>query len=60
MMAVVGCLAYEFQVSLPYMASHGLHAGSGGFGFMTAAMGVGAVLGGLCRGDARARPDRRP
>ncbi|MGI8430565.1 MAG: MFS transporter [Solirubrobacteraceae bacterium] len=47
MMAFVGCLTYEFQVSLPVMASRGLHAGAGGFGFMTAAMGVGAVLGGL-------------
>jgi len=47
MMAVVGCLTYEFQVSLPVMASRGLHAGARGFGFMTAAMGIGAVLGGL-------------
>jgi MFS family permease len=44
---VVGCLAYEFQVSLPYMAEHGLHVGSAGYGFMTASMGVGAVVGGL-------------
>jgi MFS family permease len=44
---VVGCLAYEFQVSLPYMAAHGLHVGSAGYGFMTASMGVGAVVGGL-------------
>src|SRR5579863_4080116 len=47
MAAVVGCLAYEFQVSLPYMAAHGLHVGSAGYGFMTAAMGVGAAVGGL-------------
>ena len=47
MMAVVGCLTYEFQVSLPVMASRGLHVGATGFGFMTAAMGVGAVIGGL-------------
>lgn len=47
MAAVVGCLAYEFQVSLPYMAAHGLHQGSAAYGFMTAAMGVGAVVGGL-------------
>ena len=47
MMAVVGCLTYEFQVSLPVMASRGLHAGATGYGFMTAAMGVGAVIGGL-------------
>jgi MFS family permease len=47
MMAAVGCLTYEFQVTLPVMASHGLHVGAAGFGFMTAAMGLGAVCGGL-------------
>ncbi len=47
MMAAVGCLTYEFQVSLPVMASRGLHVGASGFGFMTAAMGIGAVCGGL-------------
>jgi MFS family permease len=47
MMGLAGCLTYEFQVTLPVMASRGLHAGSTGFGFMTAAMGAGAVLGGL-------------
>jgi MFS family permease len=47
MMALAGCLAYEFQVTLPVMASQGLHVGATGFGFMTSAMGVGAVLGGL-------------
>ena len=47
MMALAGCLAYEFQVTLPVMARQGLHVGATGFGFMTAAMGVGAVVGGL-------------
>ncbi len=47
MMALVGALAYEFQVSLPVMAREGLHVGAAGYGFMTAAMGVGAVAGGL-------------
>lgn len=47
MMALAGMLAYEFQVSLPVMAKQGLHVGAAGYGFMTAAMGVGAVLGGL-------------
>ncbi|HEV3047537.1 MAG TPA: MFS transporter [Solirubrobacteraceae bacterium] len=47
MMALVGALAYEFQVSLPVMARQGLHVGATGYGFMTASMGVGAVLGGL-------------
>ena len=59
MMAAVGCLTYEFQVSLPVMASRGLHVGATGFGFMTAAMGFGAVLGGLlvaARGKTGARP----
>jgi MFS family permease len=59
MMAVAGCLTYEFQVSLPVMADRGLHAGATGFGFMTAAMGVGAVFGGLfvaARGKTGLRP----
>ncbi|MGH2860283.1 MAG: MFS transporter [Solirubrobacteraceae bacterium] len=47
MMGIVGCLTYEFSVSLPYMAAHGLHSGSAAFGFMTASMGVGAVIWGL-------------
>jgi MFS family permease len=47
MMALAGCLAYEFQVTLPVMAREGLHVGATGFGFMTAAMGLGAVAGGL-------------
>jgi MFS family permease len=59
MMGAVGCLTYEFQVSLPVMASRGLHAGSTGYGFMTAAMGVGAVAGGLLVA-ARGRTGLRP
>jgi MFS family permease len=47
LMGVVGCLTYEFQVSLPVMADRGLRVGAAGFGFMTAAMGIGAVFGGL-------------
>ena len=47
MMAIVGCFAYEFQVTLPYMAQHAFNGGSRTYGFMTAAMGLGAVVGGL-------------
>jgi MFS family permease len=47
MMALAGALAYEFQVTLPVMARQGLYVGATGYGFMTAAMGVGAVVGGL-------------
>jgi MFS family permease len=59
MMGIAGCLTYEFQVSLPVMADQGLHVGATGFGFMTAAMGVGAVAGGLYvagRGKIGLRP----
>ncbi|MGO9961165.1 MAG: MFS transporter [Solirubrobacteraceae bacterium] len=59
MMAIAGCLTYEFQVSLPVMADRGLRVGATGFGFMTAAMGVGAVAGGLLvagRGKTGPRP----
>jgi MFS family permease len=59
MMGIVGCLTYEFQVSLPVMAGRGLGVGAAGYGFMTAAMGVGAVAGGLFvagRGKTGLRP----
>ena len=59
MMGLAGCLTYEFQVTLPVMADRALDVGAAGFGFMTAAMGVGAVVGGLlvaARGQTGLRP----
>lgn len=47
MMALVGCLAYEFQVVLPIIAKQTFHGGPQVYGLMTAAMGAGAVIGGL-------------
>jgi MFS family permease len=47
MMALVGTLAYEFQVALPVFARVSLHGGAEVYGLMTAAMGLGAVAGGL-------------
>lgn len=47
MMAIMGCFAYEFQVTLPYLARAAFDGDSRTYGFMTAAMGLGAVLGGL-------------
>jgi MFS family permease len=47
MMGLVGLLAYEFQVSLPVFAQRTFHGDSEVYGFMTASMGVGAVVGGL-------------
>jgi len=47
MMGLVGLLAYEFQVSIPVLARQTFHGNSEVYGFLTAAMGVGAVIGGL-------------
>jgi MFS family permease len=47
MMGLVGMLAYEFQVTLPYAAKHVFDGSSQTFGLMTSAMGIGAVAGGL-------------
>lgn len=47
MMALVGTLAYEFQVSLPAAAKDVFDGGPQALGFLTSAMGVGAVVGGL-------------
>ncbi|MGH3745247.1 MAG: MFS transporter, partial [Mycobacteriales bacterium] len=59
MMALIGCLSYEFTVTLPVVAQDVLHGGASTYGFMTAAMGVGAVAGGLVtagRGKTGMRP----
>jgi MFS family permease len=47
MMGLVGCLAYEFQVVLPIVASETFRGDARTYGFLTAAMGAGAVVGGL-------------
>ncbi|HEY5437382.1 MAG TPA: MFS transporter [Acidimicrobiales bacterium] len=47
MMALVGMLTYEFQVTLPIVAGHVFHGSSEVYGIVTGSMGVGAVIGGL-------------
>jgi MFS family permease len=47
MVAVIGALAWEFQVSLPLLARNTFHGGVGTYGVMTALMGAGAVIGGF-------------
>ena len=47
MMAVVGTLAYEFQVILPLVAKYTFGGDAATYGLMTGAMGIGAVIGGL-------------
>jgi MFS family permease len=58
MIAVIGTLAWEFQVSLPLMASKVFHGGAGSYGVMASVMGGGAVVGGLISA-ARSRPRAR-
>jgi MFS family permease len=47
MMALIGTLAYEFQVTIPLLAHETFGLGATGFGLLYAAMGFGAVVGGL-------------
>jgi MFS family permease len=47
MMAVIGTFTYEFTVSLPLLAQRAFDDGVNAYAAMTAAMGLGAVVGGL-------------
>lgn len=47
MMAIVGTLTYEFEVSLPVFAEATLGAGESGYAWLTAAFGGGAVIAGI-------------
>lgn len=59
MMALIGCLTYEFQTSLPLMAGNTFHGDSRTYGYLTACMGAGAVVGGLIAAGSRRRGPRR-
>jgi predicted MFS family arabinose efflux permease len=56
--ALVGTLTYEFNVTLPLFAEFTFDAGSGGLATMLSAMGAGAVVGGLA-GASRSTPTPR-
>jgi MFS family permease len=59
MAGIVGTLAYEFQVTLPVVAKQTFGGDAATYGFLTAAMGFGAVVGGLttaARGSTGLRP----
>lgn len=47
MLAIVGTLAWEFQVTLPVLARQTFSGDATTYGFLTASMGIGAVFGGL-------------
>src|SRR3984957_12896259 len=53
MIAVIGTLAWEFQVTLPLMARYTFHKGAGTYGLMASVMGGGAVVGGLVAASRR-------
>jgi MFS family permease len=59
MMALIGCLTYEFQTTLPLMAGGPFHGDSQTYGFLTACMGAGAVVGGLIAAGRPGRSMRR-
>ena len=56
LVAVVGTLAYNFQVVLALLAKLTFHGGPGAYALLTSLMGGGAVLGGLVVAG-RNRPD---
>jgi MFS family permease len=47
MMFIIGTFAYEFPVVLPLFATKTLHGNAGTYSAMTAAMGIGAIIGGI-------------
>ncbi len=58
MILVVGTMAWEFNVTLPLMASNVFGGGAGAYGLMASVMGAGAVVGGFITA-ARSRPRAR-
>ncbi len=57
-MAVVGVFAFNFTTTLPLLAKFTFHGGAGTYSAFTAAMGAGAVAGGLLVAH-RSRPSTR-
>jgi len=59
MMAVIGTLAFNFQVVIPLIATKTFGTGIGGTGALLSTMGAGAVLGGLSVASRRGVSSRR-
>jgi MFS family permease len=53
MMAIIGTFTYEFSVLLPLLSEFTFKQGASGYAALTAAMGVGAVIGGLYTASRR-------
>jgi MFS family permease len=59
MMLIIGTFAYEFPVILPLFATVTLHGNATTYSVMTAAMGIGAVAGGLYSAGSSVVTQRR-
>ncbi len=53
MLFIVGMLTFEFQVSLPILAEYTFNSGASGYAFLSACLGLGAVVGGLAVASQR-------
>ncbi len=59
MMAIIGMLTFEFQVTLPLLAAFTFQGNAGSYALLSAAIGTGAVMGGLLiAGQKQVSPDR--
>jgi len=58
MMAIIGTFTYEFSVVLPLLSEFTFGAGASGYAALTAAMGIGAVAGGLYTAGRSGRTSR--
>jgi MFS family permease len=58
MMAIVGTFTFEFSVVLPLFSEFTFEAGASGYAALTAAMGVGAIVGGLFTAGRRTSTPR--
>ncbi len=54
LVAIIGTFGYNFTVVLPLLARYVLHQGSAGLGFMTAAVGLGALISALALAGRKA------
>ena len=53
MIAIIGTLAYEFQVSLALLAEFTFNGNAEGYAALTSALGLGSVIGGLLTATSR-------
>ncbi|MCL4562740.1 MAG: MFS transporter [Chloroflexi bacterium] len=59
MMAIIGTFTFEFQVSLPLLAQFTFNGDASSYAFLSAAMGIGAVFGGLLlAGQKEVQPNK--